>query len=261
MRAPSLNEEAFSFLIDFEKNLPDDVLLTTAEITEKFKKSIFYHEKFTNYTPTAVDKSIWFALKRSDNWKVEKRELYRKLRTSLDKISFHPIKENSTTSFYREKFINHLSMNLFRVLLLKRDISDDFLKKHHLSSKGIGDDLYYLTESYFRSKGLFKGKHSMSDFISIEAIEAIKRGDISGNLKFEHMIPKNIYIKQISEATLSGKITEEFISHLLNKYYYVCTVTKYENNLLHATKMDNDWDEVNPFLRYERAGIVFVSNR
>lgn len=150
---------------------------------------------------------------------------------------------------------------MYRVLLLKKEIPDSRLRKYHLSSKGIGEDLYYLTESYFRNLDSYKGKHSMSDFISLQAIKAVEEGNITGNLKYEHMIPKNIYIKAFPERTLNGKITEEFIHDILDKYYYVCTVTKEEDSLLHASKMDEDWDKVNPFLRYERAGIVYRSNR
>ncbi|MEK4086094.1 hypothetical protein [Psychrobacillus sp. FSL K6-1415] len=167
---------------------------------------------------------------------------------------------NKTSVFNRHDFINHLSTNMYEVLILKKSISDVRLRKHHLSSKGIGDDLYYLTESYYRQSGLYKGKHSMSDFISIKAINAIEEKKIIGNLKFEHMVPKNYYIKQLSEKTLDNSMSPDFVQEVLSKYYYVCTVTTEEDALLHATKMDVDWDGINPFLRYERAGIQYVEN-
>lgn len=164
-------------------------------------------------------------------------------------------------TFNRSDFINHLALNMYEVLMLKKRISDTRLRKHHLSSKGIGDDLYYLTESYYRQLNLYKGKHSMSDFISLEALKAIESGNIIGNLKFEHMVPKNYYIKQLSEKTLDGTVSPEFVRELLNKYYYVCTVTKEEDALLDATKMGSDWDRENPFQRYERAGIEYIENK
>ncbi|WP_143331881.1 hypothetical protein [Domibacillus antri] len=145
--------------------------------------------------------------------------------------------------------------------MLKREIPDDFLRKYHLSSKGIGDDLYFLTESYFRQKGLFKGKHSMSDYITPNAMKAIESGIVSKNLIYEHMVPKNLYIKQISEITLAGQLTEEFIYDLLIKYYFVCSVTKEEDEKLPSIKMADDWDGINPFYRYEKAGIEFLPNR
>lgn len=150
---------------------------------------------------------------------------------------------------------------MFNVLILKKEITDDFLRKYHLSSKGIGDDLYFLTESYFRQIGLFSGKHSISDFITPNAKIAIEEGKVSKNLIYEHMIPKNLYIKQISEVTLAGELTEAFIYDLLIKYYFVCTVTKEEDDRLPLIKMDDDWDEINPYYRYEKAGIDFVPNR
>ncbi|OLN23959.1 hypothetical protein BTO30_00585 [Domibacillus antri] len=174
-----------------------------------------------------------------------------------------PVLNNGTSSsaFNREEYIRHLSKNLFEVLMLKREIPDDFLRKYHLSSKGIGDDLYFLTESYFRQKGLFKGKHSMSDYITPNAMKAIESGIVSKNLIYEHMVPKNLYIKQISEITLAGQLTEEFIYDLLIKYYFVCSVTKEEDEKLPSIKMADDWDGINPFYRYEKAGIEFLPNR
>ncbi|MDQ0216884.1 hypothetical protein J2S13_003382 [Oikeobacillus pervagus] len=99
---------------------------------------------------------------------------------------------NPHSVFKREDYIQHLSKNLFGALMLKKEIPDDFLRKYHLSAKGIGDDLYFLTESYFRQKGLFRGKHSMSDYITPNAKKAIESGNVSKNLIYEHMIPKNL---------------------------------------------------------------------
>ena len=128
------------------------------------------------------------------------------------------------SAFNREDYIDFLSRKLFEILMLKRKISDGRLRKHHLSSKGIGDDLYYLAESYFRQKGIYSGKHSMSDFITY-AKKVMETGNISRKLTYDHMVPKNIYIKLISEINLAGQLTQRFIFDLLNKYYYVCTVS------------------------------------
>ncbi|WP_211254629.1 MULTISPECIES: hypothetical protein [Bacillales] len=270
MKKFSLNEETLRFILDFEKNVPGGAVFTNTDLVERFKQSTFHHKEFETYIPTAINKAIWYAIKRSDNWNM-KRGAYQKRKYSSSGTkptvpAFEaeinvPVrnKETSSSAFNREEYIRHLSKNLFEVLMLKRDISDDFLRKYHLSSKGIGDDLYFLTESYFRQKGLYKGKHSMSDYITPNAKKAIESGNISKNLIY--MIPKNLYIKQISEIILAGQLTEEFIYELLIKYYFVCTVTKEEDNNLPSIKMAKDWDGVNPFFRYEKAGIHFVSNR
>lgn len=167
----------------------------------------------------------------------------------------------SIIRFNREEYINHLSQNLYALLMLKKEIPDDFLRNYHLKAKSIGDDLYYLTESYFRQKGLFKGKYRMADFITPKAKEAMDARDKSVNLRYEHMVPKNLYIKEIADAALSDNLTAEFIFNLLFKYYFVCAVTEEEDNKLPSTKMVEDWDKENPFYRYEKAGIEFISNR
>lgn len=69
----------------------------------------------------------------------------------------------------------------------------------------------------------------MSDFISIKAINTIEEKRIIGNLKFEYMVLKNYYIKQLSEKNLDDTLSPEFVQDILNKYYYVCTVTKEED--------------------------------
>lgn len=271
MEKYSLNEETLRFILEFEKGVADGAIFTNADLIEKFKQSTFHHNEFETYIPTAINKAMWYAVKRSGNWDM-KRGVYQKRGNSSPnkettvpgfeaKISV-PVRteETSSPSFNREEYIRHLSKNLFEVLMLKREIPDDFLRKYHLSSKGIGDDLYFLTESYFRQKGLYKGKHSMSDYITPNAKKALESGNISKNLIYEHIIPKNLYIKQISEVTLAGELTEAFIYDLLIKYYFVCTVTKEEDEKLPSIKMDDDWDGINPFYRYEKAGIKFLPN-
>ncbi|NRD76598.1 hypothetical protein HPT25_03720 [Bacillus sp. BRMEA1] len=272
MEKYSLNEEALKFFSHFEKSVDDRIVFTNADLVEKFKQSTFHHKDFESYIPTAINKAIWYAVKRNGNWDM-KRGVYQKRReSSPNKETIAPEFEtkintpirNKTTpcfTFNREDYIRHLSKNLFEVLMLKKEIRDDFLRKYHLSAKGVGDDLYFLTESYFRQKGLFRGKHSMSDYITLNAKKAIESGNISKNLIYEHMIPKNIYIKQISEITLAGELTDDFIYNLLIKYYFVCTVTKEEDDKLPSIKMDDDWDGINPFYRYKKAGIEFFPNK
>jgi DNA-dependent RNA polymerase auxiliary subunit epsilon len=272
MEKYSLNEETLKFILNFEDSVVDGTVFTNADLVEKFKQSTFYHREFESYIPTAINKAIWYAVKRSGNWDMKKGVYQKRKDSSPNKETTVPAfeadinvpvrnKGTSSSAFNREEYIRHLSKNLFDVLMLKREITDDFLRKYHLSSKGIGDDLYFLTESYFRQKGFFKGKHSMSDYITLNAKKAIESGNISKNLIYEHMIPKNLYIKQISEVTLAGELTEAFIYDLLIKYYFVCTVTKEEDDKLPSIKMDDDWDGINPFYRYEKAGVEFSPNK
>ena len=183
-------------------------------------------------------------------------------REQLDKKQKREFSQNTSTIIFNgPEYINHLSQNLYALLMLKKDIPDDFLRTYHLKAKSIGDDLYFLTESFFRQKGLFNGKYSMADYITPKAKEAMATRDKSVKLIYDHMVPKNLYIKDIVDATLSDNLTQQLISNLLTKYYYICTVTAEEDKKLPSMKMPEGWDQTNPFYRYENAGIKFIPNR
>lgn len=199
-------------------------------------------------------KGARYTFKADENYAKYRRE-------QLDKKLKKESPQDTILIFNREEYISHLSQNLYTLLLLKKEIPDAFLKSYHLKAKSIGDDLYFLTESYFRQKDLYKGKYSMADYITPKAKKAIEIGDKSVKLIYEHMVPKNLYIKDIVDATLSDNLTQEFICNLLTKYYYVCTVTVEEDKKLPSTKMSEDWDRVNPFYRYEKVEIEFIPNR
>jgi hypothetical protein len=200
-------------------------------------------------------KGARYTFKADEKYAKARREL---LDGKRKKESSH---KTPTIIFDREEYINHLSQNLYALLILKKEIPDDFLRSYHLKAKSIGDDLYFLTESYFRQQSLFKGKYSMADFITPRAKEVLESKDKSVKLIYEHMVPKNLYIKEIAAATISDNLTEEFIFNLLTNYYFVCTVTDEEDKKLPSTKMAEDWNKVNPFYRYEKAGIEFIPNR
>lgn len=240
----SLNDQTLRFILELEKSIPYRTQLENRKLVELFRLSPFYNSQFDTYIENAINKAIWYAIKRSGSWNME-RGVYTKV---------------SLSDPDRGVFIKYLSENLYNVLLLKNQIKDEILKAHHLSAKGIGDDLYYLTESYYRQLGTYNGKHSMSDFITPNAKECLESGQISKKLMYEHMVPKNLYIQEIAQATKMGELREERIYELLSNYYYVCTVTVEEDNILPSIKMDKDWDSKNPFHRYEKAGITFFRN-
>lgn len=246
MQKQTLNELTKTFILEFERQVGYGKQCTNKELVEKFINSKFYNNDFDIYYQTAVSKAIWWAVVRSGSWILLKKGNYKKSHAS---------------SSDRDEYIRFLSKNLYDVLMLKKNVKDDILRKYHFSSKGVGEDLYYLTESYYRKKGAFKGKHSISDFITEKAKLLLESGEnLKNRLKFEHMVPKNIYISKFTIAMKNGNLTEEFIFENLKKYYYVCTVTKDEDDELPTMKMNDTWDEENPFYRYEKAEIVFFPN-
>lgn len=161
--------------------------------------------------------------------------------------------------FSRLEFIDFISQHFYQIIQLKLQISDQRLKQYHLSSKGLGDDLYFLTESFHRQNGLYNGKYSMTDFITPQALLILQHKE-RVKLIFEHMIPKNLYINMLVNKAQQGILTYDEIYNVLMKYYYTCTVTVNEDNSLPSTKMQDGWDGQNAFYRYQLAGIEFIDN-
>ncbi|MEI3599106.1 MULTISPECIES: hypothetical protein [unclassified Oceanobacillus] len=166
------------------------------------------------------------------------------------------IKENK---FSRTELIDFLSQNLEQVINLKLQITDQRLREYQLSPKALGDDLYFLTESYHRKNNLYNGKYSMADFITPKALHILQERE-KAKLIFEHMVPKNLYLKPLVKKAKQGNLKYTEIYSVLMKFYYTCTVTKDEDNLLPSAKMQDGWDEQNPFFRYQLAGIHFIEN-
>lgn len=163
--------------------------------------------------------------------------------------------------FEREELIQFYTDNVYNVLQYITMIEDDFLRGCHLRAKAIGDDLFFLTADFYRRKGLSRWKHNMSDFITPEARRLIESGEkLGGRLIFEHLVPKNIYIEKFKNVIGTKDLTKEFVYEIFDKYYYTCTVTVEEDELLDKISMPKDWDGIDVFYRYKKAGIIYEEN-
>ena len=74
----NLNEETSNFLLEFEKGVERGTAVTNRELVKLFEESTLYNDIVQSYYKTAVSKSIWWAVKRSNKWKME-RGRYTKL--------------------------------------------------------------------------------------------------------------------------------------------------------------------------------------
>lgn len=70
----------------------------------------------------------------------------------------------------------------------------------------------------------------------------------------------HLYLSSLVTKAEQGVLNLAEIYSVMMKYYYTCTVTKEEDYLLPSTKMQDDWDEQNPFYRYQLAGVEFIEN-
>ena len=75
----SLNAETFNFVMEFERNISSGRQFTNHELVELFKESVFHKSDFDTYIKNAINKSIWFAIKRSGNWKLASKGVYERV--------------------------------------------------------------------------------------------------------------------------------------------------------------------------------------
>lgn len=76
----SLNAETFNFIIKFEAEVPEGKEYSNHELVELFRQSTFHKPVFDTYKmPNAMNKSLWYAVKRSGKWELIKKGIYRKI--------------------------------------------------------------------------------------------------------------------------------------------------------------------------------------
>lgn len=68
----NLNEAALTFIIEFESGIESGVSYTNRNIVKEFKNSIYYDEIVESYYSTAMQKAIWWGIKRSGKWNILK---------------------------------------------------------------------------------------------------------------------------------------------------------------------------------------------
>lgn len=117
----------------------------------------------------------------------------------------------------------------------------------------------YLTFAFLtllNSRGGYKKYRNTSNYISENAYEMLKDKKTKG-LRFEHMIPKQKYIQDELESLAKSKqLGEEKVYSLLNKYWYIATITVEEDRALNKASMPDEWDGLDHMSRYTQAGLA-----
>lgn len=104
-----------------------------------------------------------------------------------------------------------------------------------------------------------KSKYLQGDYYSLDAKKKVDSGDLKG-LIYEHMVPKKEYIQNpCEEQSRRGRLTENFIIELFDKYWKIAVITKEEDKRLSRSKMPDNWDNQNVFVRYEKAGVKLTT--
>jgi hypothetical protein len=139
-------------------------------------------------------------------------------------------------------------------LLTAIDWNDEILVK------GLREGLNKFLSNAFASQFPKKHKHHKTHKISRAAKKQLDAKKYVG-LRYEHLVPKQKYIQgPCEELAKRGELTVEYIVQLLDKYWFVATITKEEDDRLRRTSMHTGWDEENIFDRYEFAGIELLDN-
>jgi hypothetical protein len=140
----------------------------------------------------------------------------------------------------------------------------DFKDPHYMIglSEGLGKFLANLHIKLMieTKKRGFRSKEYISDFISKDAQVVMERRALA-YVTYEHIVPKSEYIQKVCEQEViqKGKVEEDFIRNLLDKYLWTATITKSENRRLRRSTMPGDWDGEDIFARYKEAGIELLS--
>lgn len=75
----SLNAETLKYVLELEKTVPTGEEYSNEELVELFKKSSYHKPIFDTYIHNAINKSIWYAVKRSGKWAFVKKGVYTKI--------------------------------------------------------------------------------------------------------------------------------------------------------------------------------------
>jgi hypothetical protein len=75
----SLNAETLKYIIEFEKTVPIEKEYSNMELVELFKKTFYHKPIFDTYIHNAINKSMWYAVKRSGKWALIRKGIYRKI--------------------------------------------------------------------------------------------------------------------------------------------------------------------------------------
>jgi hypothetical protein len=156
----------------------------------------------------------------------------------------------------REEIITKLAHTYIEFLKSIKWDSELYLKGIHEGKNK------FLSNTYLHICG---DKYGISNYHSKEALFLLNNktnASKSGKLVFEHMVPKTKYIQgPCEDLAKAGKLTFNEIFPLLEKYWFIATITKEEEKLLKTSKvMPLDWDNKNHFARYENTNIELIPN-
>lgn len=146
----------------------------------------------------------------------------------------------------------------------------------------IGVETFYESDYWTRYEELFVQKYKINlnskdnrqylvvDYFSKKALDLIKSETkfTTSNFSFEHMVPKGKYIfnriKEKAKENISDDELQKLIYKLVDKYYYVALITRYEHEKLsnqgYKVKMPEDWNEKSVIARYKKSEIKIKRN-
>jgi hypothetical protein len=101
-------------------------------------------------------------------------------------------------------------------------------------------------------------RYALNEFDYLNLCTSSEAKDLKQNFIHEHVIPHAIVMAKLLEL---DPLTDENMMAILNKFYYICKITKEEDKRLSAAgfkqKMPPGWDgeSCSVFARYEHAKV------
>ncbi|NVH48867.1 hypothetical protein [Photobacterium damselae] len=112
-----------------------------------------------------------------------------------------------------------------------------------------------------KSAGKLKSGKHMARWISFDAIEVQNRGPKVGELILEHSVPVKVILSSVCELV---RPTYLDIAKVIHNMAGLAVITKEEDakisKLKLGSRMPEDWDGRDQFIRYKLAGIELVEN-
>ncbi|MEH6945318.1 hypothetical protein [Bacillus sp. JJ722] len=165
----------------------------------------------------------------------------------------------------RTEILSRASKYIMEDMLYLSKMREGKRKRNFFSPTFLEGLVYDAIDDVLREEGKKFSKINRAAYVTQDTLKQLENKN-HRELVLEHIVCKNIYYSQLKDLLFTGKLTDNIIFEILDKYYITALVTKREDQVLDAaglrTKMvaDGEWDGRNVFARYTATNIKLIRN-